>query len=166
MREIPLTHGQVALVDDEDYDLLTIHKWSALKAQRQNRVNFYAVRTVTADGQQDCIYMHRVVIGAADGQKVDHKNGNGCDNQKSNLRFANSSQNVANQIALLRANKSGYRGVYWAAYAKRWRAQLGGHGARVHLGYFDDPLAAARAYDRAAVAVWGEFARPNLSEVP
>lgn len=91
---------------------------------------------------------------------IDHANGNGADNRAKNLRDATPLQNLAN-TKLPRANTSGLKGVSWRASKGRWRATIREHGRHRHLGYFDDPLEAAAAYDRAALELHGEFARTN-----
>ena len=105
MREIPLTRGQVALVDDEDYEYLSQFKWHAYKDTRNARTRWYARR-----GASPQVYMHAEIMQSQAGQKVDHQNENGLDNQRSNLRFATAAQNAHN-TGLKSTNTSGYRGA-------------------------------------------------------
>ena len=151
MKIVQLTFGKEALVDDEDYEFLM--QWSWGFEPRENtgyaRRKFYG-RTV---------YMHQLVAkrsGLIVKNDVDHCDGNGLDNRRENLRPATRSQNNANQC-LSRRNKSGYKGVYWSSAAQKWAAQL----ARKYLGLFEDPCEAARAYNEAATAQFGEFAKLN-----
>lgn len=86
MKEIPLTQGKVALVDDEDCERLNQFKWYALK--RPN--TWYAVRNVWVENKRTAISMHREIMDASRGQEIDHKNGDGLYNLKVNLRFCTS----------------------------------------------------------------------------
>ncbi len=156
---IPLTRGQVAIVDDEDADLASF-KWHA----KPNRQTFYARRRVwVGNGKQIDVSLHRTVaermgISAHD---VDHKDRNGLNCTRENLRGATRSQNTANRPRQA-DNKSGYKGVHWSSRWKRWVAGIRANGKKRHLGYFSDPVTAAHAYDRAAVEVFGEFAYLNF----
>ena len=94
------------------------------------------------------------------GQLVDHENGNGLDNRRTNLRIATTSQNNRN-TALRSTNSSGYKGVSWNNENQRWKAQIQTDGTKTFLGYFDDLLDAAQAYNDAALEQHGEFARLN-----
>lgn len=146
-REIPLTQGHVALVDDKDYErFMAMGKW---------QVSLCGGRLYAARGHQR---MHRLLI---DAPLVDHINGNGLDNRRANLRPATGTQNNANSRRS-RANTSGYKGVSLYRRTGRWRAYLGTRPREVHLGYFDTPEQAARAYDAAATQAWGEYARLNF----
>lgn len=152
MKEILLTQNKVALIDDEDWELVKNYKWSAQKGKNDT---FYAVTTIT-------VPMHQLIMGIKD-QAIDHINGNGCDNQKINLRTATSQQNSFN-----RRKRSGcsslYKGVCWSKKAKKWRAYLTKDQHYLSLGYFKDEKEAARAYDRAALIHFGSFARLNFNE--
>jgi len=105
------------------------------------------------------VYMHRVIAEAKAGQLVDHVNGDRLDNRRQNLRLATPTQNNANSRDRRRGGR--YRGVYWHRQAGRWISQISLHGRVYHLGLFDAPEAAARAYDLAARAAHGAFARTN-----
>lgn len=157
MKEIPLTQGQVALVDDEDYEWLSNRKWCV------------ATKRVYAMGrdveEKKNIYMHQLIfkhygIEIPEGMEIDHKNGNNLDNQKSNLRPGTRSQNNMNSRS--RENStSKYKGVSWASHAKKWRAQLQINKKHCHLGYFETEKDAAIAYNEAALKYFGEFAKLN-----
>lgn len=150
---IPLSRGKVAIVDAADYEWLMQWKWKA----RKGHSTFYALRRV--DGH--IISMHRVIMGVTDpGVLIDHANRNGLDNRRCNIRIATRSQNMHNRIASSN-NTSGYKGVHWDARKRKWIAKIGSNDERKHLGHFDSAEDAARAYDIAALAMHGEFARPN-----
>jgi len=161
-REIPLTQGLVAIVDDEDFKRLIRNRWFAGRKRRQT----YAVRQIyLAESKTNRrLYMHREVLGARPGSQVDHANGNGLDNRRSNLRYANYSQQKANSM-LSSSNTSGFKGVSRDGRGRRkeWRAQLRVGGRSLLCGSFHEATEAARAYDEAAVTHFGEFARTNLS---
>jgi hypothetical protein len=160
VKEIPLTQGKVALVDDEDYEYLSQWKWWAMK----NGKNWYAGRNSrTIDGKRFNVYMHRVIMQAGPGQQIDHRDGNACNNTRSNLRFATHSQNQGNQRRNS-INTSSYKGVTWQKNDKKWVSKINKNKQRYHLGYFDDPIEAALAYDRAAKELHGEFARINFPQ--
>lgn len=151
--EIPLTRGMVAVIDAVDAYLAGFN-WCAVPAGR----TWYAVRAVGPHGKQKPIYMHRMVLG--DGARVDHRDRNGLNNRRNNLRAATPSQNNTNSYRPV--NKSGFRGV--VAMRKKWRAQIRRDGQRTNLGFFDSPVEAARAYDEAAVRFHGEFATLNFPQ--
>jgi len=159
MRTIPLSQGKVALVNDEDYEYLSQWKWHA----HHERLTWYALRNITrSDGTQRQIRMQNILMGPAQEERVDHIDGNGLDNQRSNLRIATIAQNGQNK-GLSRANTSGYKGVVWNRERNRWRAQIVVEGRSIYLGSFIDLIEAAQAYDVAAQHHFGEFARLNLT---
>lgn len=150
--------GRVALVDDEDYELVSRYRWYAIKSDDR----YYACSSSlpgTYPGRTH-IRMHMLLTGNA---LTDHKNGNGLDNQRENLRAATYTQNLMNQ-RVRSDSTTGYRGVTREAHG--WRAVVKANGVRKHLGYFSTPELAARAYDAAAVEMHGEFARLNFPDDP
>jgi len=158
MVEIKLTQGQVALIDDEDYELISQHKWCAYK----HRKMFYASRSCYINGLKTVIRMHRLIMNAPDGTQVDHINGNGLDNRKENLRLVSNHQNQWNRHSI--SGKSKYKGIHWNKQSKKWQSQIKVYGKRIHLGYFREEIDAAVAYDKAAIKYFGEFAKPNFIE--
>lgn len=154
--EIPLSGGGVALVDEFDAArVIAAGPWHA----RPHGRTTYAQRHVTrADGARTTQQMHTLIMGVVG---VDHRNHDGLDNRRSNLRPASQSQNTANQRQR-RDNTSGYRGV--SRKRRRWIAQIRVNGVQQHIGTYDTPVAAARAYDAAASAAFGEFAYQNFPQ--
>lgn len=154
MKTIQLTRGQVALVDDEDYESLKEFNWCATKAKN----TYYATRAfVKPDGKRTNIFMHQFLCGKG----TDHIDGNGLNNQRNNLRLASKQQNSWNQ-RVSRVNKSGFKGVSWNARRKKWLAQMNVNGTYFYLGDHATPEEAARAYDNAARKHQGEYARLNF----
>jgi hypothetical protein len=163
MKEIQLTKGYVALVDDEDFERVNQYCWCAgITTHRDGSKTVYAKR---ANNEVLAFYcMHRLILGITDPQiEVDHEDHNGLNNQKYNLRVATSSQNQAN--AKVRSdNTSGFKGVCWHKQHEKWNARIQVNGTMLHLGLFTDPIEAAKSYDAAAVKYHGEFARCNFAE--
>jgi hypothetical protein len=165
MREIPLTRGYVAFVDDADYERVTAAgPWSA---HIDRRKNVYARHTMqhNAEGKQPTLLMHRFILGITDSKvKVDHRNRYGLDNRRENLRLPTNSQNGANANKCRRGASSRFRGVSWHKRIGKWGAHIGVNRKLIHLGYFAEELDAARAYDAAAREHFGEFAHFNLGQ--
>lgn len=159
MKEIPLTQGKTALVDDEDYEALRVFNWQA----KNKEVDiWYAYRGGRNGEAATGFYMHREILGITSKEHwVDHRNRNGLDNRRANLRIATKSQNQFNSAKPC-TNKSGYKGVYFKAQTGRWAAQIRANGRCFHLGYYDSAEEAARVYDNAAKEKHGEFARTNF----
>jgi hypothetical protein len=146
---IHLTHGKVALVGAADRELMSVFPWRAVRI----RHTWYAETYV--EGARE--YMHRLLMGVGPGQRVDHRDGDGLNNRRSNLRLVTSGLNQANRRVVL--SKSGYKGV--TQRAGRWRAYITVGGKFQSLGAFATPEEAARAYDAAARELFGEFACTN-----
>jgi hypothetical protein len=159
VKEIPLTKGFVALVDDHDYEaLMSLGKWQA-KVEAHATYAFH--RFLARDGQKHNWGMHAVIMGTR-GNKivVDHIDGNGLNNQRSNLRRATQTQNHGNSRKRSDALHSSFRGV--TKNGKYWRAIIRANNVRRNIGYFPTAEAAARAYDQAAIELFGEFANLNF----
>lgn len=156
MKTIPLTRGLCAIVDDEDYEWLTMMgKWHV----GSNRC-FYAVRWESRarnNGKQKKIFMHRIILPSPTG--VDHINGDGLDNRRSNLRVATAWENSLNRRKSSKATKSKYVGI--GPHGRKWRADIVFHGKRKYLGLFKTDIEAAQAYNQMARILFGEFARLN-----
>ena len=146
MKEIPLTQGQVAVVDDDIYEELMKYKWHAQK----HRNTYYARRTVHEKGNNGkcrCVMLHHIVIGNPPlGMIVDHIDGNGLNNQRSNLRFVTCRQNQQNQHI---AKTSQYPGVHWHKKINRWVSRIKVNGIRRNLGVYVNEKDAFEAYCKA-----------------
>lgn len=160
MKTIPLTQGKVALVDDELFDELNRFKWCASRGGK----TFYAIRLVwVAWGRKAGYSMHREVfrlLGEDVLCTVDHKDRNGLNNQRHNLREASHAEQSRNH-GMQVSNTSGYIGVSWDKKAGKWVARASMDGKRKRLGYFDDPAEAAEVRDHYVQKHYGEFAILN-----
>jgi len=113
------------------------------------------------EGKRRVIHMHRVILQPKKGLDIDHINGNRLDNRRINLRYATRSQNNMNRFARCVTSKSPYKGVCWRAHAKRWKAYIKINKTQIHIGYFTTAEKAAKAYNKAAIKYFGEFANLN-----
>lgn len=159
MAEIQLQRGMVALLDDADLPLVKGYKWYAREAFG---VWYVLAPTYKPDGRRTQVYMHRLIMGAGTGQRIDHRDSNGLDNRRENLRFSTNAENTRNARKHINGATSAYKGVSWHQRSSKWKAQIGVDGKDVVLGYYPDEIKAAQAYDRAAIEYFGEFARPNF----
>jgi len=149
MKKMPLTQGKFALVDDADYEWLSRWKWHA----HEDHGNWYAERWR--------VRMHNEILPPPAGLEVDHKNHDGLDNRRINLRLGTHAQNGANRLPN-KNHSSIFKGVTRRGGRGKWQAAIRVNGQRTHLGQFGDEQQAARAYDAAALAAFGEFARTNF----
>lgn len=163
MKEIKLTQGKVALVDDEDYDYLNQWKWCAEKG----RYTYYAMRGVRHGRKVEGIRMHRFILNTSKLMEVDHIDHNGLNNQKHNIRNCNTSQNNKNVTSW---GKSKYLGVCFS-HSKRKdkiytsiQSRIRVNNEVCHLGSCKTEEQAAKRYDTAAIYFHGEFANLNFKE--
>lgn len=158
--EIPLSRGMVSLIDVEDYEAVTAAgKWYANPSCR----TFYARRKrLVGKGKWIATTIHTLITGWP---LVDHRNGDGLDNRRANLRPATVTQNGMSRRRRI-DNTTGYKGVIYRKDRSYWTAAVSVRGRSQHLGCFSTPADAARAYDVAARAAYGEFARLNFPEEP
>jgi hypothetical protein len=157
MKEIKLTQGKVALVDDVDYEWINSFKWHVTRHANGKE---YASRMIYNRGKRAIISMHRLIMGTQIGQEVDHIDNLGLNNQRANLRNCNRSQNNINSH---RANgTSKFKGVYWYGPRNKWRAKIKINRVCIHLGYFVLETDAAMAYDKKALELYGSFAKLNI----
>lgn len=151
MKYINLTQGKQAIIDDEDFERVNQYKWYAYKVKKS--LTFYARRS----SRGHTIHLHRFILNIIDNKiRLDHKNRNGLDNRKENLRIADQSQNMINYV---RKNKTGYRGV--SQRGNTYFANLEIKGKDIFLGNFKTAQEAALAYNRGAIKHFGEFAILN-----
>ncbi len=164
MTTIPLgKSGLVALVDDEDAERVGSYLWHAFRSGG----NVYAIRRIRVGGYKGpkvCCLMHRFIVSAPDGLDVDHRNHNGLDNRRENLRVCEHVHNMRNMLPHSTGHSSTFKGVGFHKKRAKWRAFIRLNGREEHLGLFVSEIEAARAYDAAALAAWGEFAWLNFPE--
>lgn len=151
MREIYLTQGYVALVDDADFGAVNAFKWCASKIRR----GVYASRKINGAVQ----YLHHFLMGAT---QIDHEDGDGLNNCRDNLRPATNQQNQRGFKHKRAGASSEYRGVSWDTRDKKFKAGITINGKGKYLGSFINEEDAARAYDAAARVFFGEFASTNF----
>lgn len=164
-RFIALTQGRFAIVDEQDRDQLARFNWFAIK----DKHTYYAVRNVKRDGKPALEFMHRVVAGTVQlGIDVDHRDGDGLNNRRSNLRECSVRNNRRNVCHVKAGKTSRWKGVYLSPARgggeQRWRAAIKLQNGKLSLGSFANEYEAARAYDRAALEHFGEFAALNFGQ--
>jgi hypothetical protein len=155
MKEVPVSGGLVALVDDDDLELVQQFKWLRFAPSKSRIV--YADRVWYEGRRLRHQLMHSLIIGV---RGIDHRNMNGLDNQRSNLRIANQSQNGANQRA--RGGSSPFKGVSWSGRLGKWMAYIKVNRRSSYLGSFVSEIDAAMAYDQRAREEFGPFAALNF----
>ena len=143
--------GIAIMVDEDDFDCLSETKWC---------ISHYGY----AVGMHNKIYtyMHRLILNAPTNLEVDHINRDRIDNRKANLRLCNKSQQQANSVSSKKTKTSKYKGVRWKKDIKKWGASIKHNYKPIGLGVYVSEEDAARAYDKAAKKIFGEFARTNL----
>ena len=151
VKRIPLTDGHYALVDAADYE--------ALSRYNRRLQNGYAARREKAK----TTYMHRQIMQPPKGMMVDHVNHHKLDNRRANMRVCTRQQNTHNNDKHA-GSSSRFKGVGYSKDRHKWFAKIWFEGRRIWLGYFHDEVEAAKAYDRAAVECFGEFAHLNFPE--
>ena len=156
MKMIQLTQDKVTIVDDEDYAKFGHLKW-----------HYSHGRAMRRDGykKKTNYWLHREIMGNPDGLVVDHINGNPLDNRKSNLRICTQAMNCKNVSKTKKKTSSVYKGVYYAPRNKnKWQAYIGSSstGKRINLGSYATEEQAAKAYNDAAISLYGEFAKLNI----
>lgn len=151
MKYIPLTNGGNAIIDNEDYKKVSKYKWFRVKGDGRESAHMTKKKTNS---------MHRFLMNPPKDLVVDHKNGNGLDNRRYNLRICTYAENSRNAKKNIR-NTSGYKGVIWHKASKKWSARINYNYRRISLGYYNDVIDAANAYDAAAKELFGEYAKLN-----
>ena len=150
---IPLTQGKFAIVDAADFEWLSKQKWYAKK-------DWHTYYAFSSKG----ISMHRQILGLkkGDGKLTDHKNGNGLDDRRSNIRVCTCSENSQNLHKLKKGKSCEYQGVHKHRRTGQWRARIKKNQKLIHIGLFADPEEAARVYDRKALELFGPDAKTNF----
>ena len=144
MKTIPLTQGKVAVIDDDDLELVSKYNW------------YYLPNGYAANKTKKTIYMHRLIAGTPDDMETDHINGDKLDNRRCNLRICTKQDNMRNRDKQ-NNNTTGYKGVYKTTGSEKWRAQIVINRKAKHLGLFDTREEAAQAYREAEKKYFGEF---------
>lgn len=158
-RIIPLTRNQVTLVSTHRYEELSKFNWCA--THRGTGKGFIAVRRIGTRKEGRVLPMHEVICPCPEGMEPDHINGNALDNRDENLRPSTHHQNTMNK-PIQPNNTSGFKGVSYRKDRRKWGAYIKFNGKMIHLGRFIDREDAARAYDRKAIELFGDFARTNF----
>lgn len=159
MKQIPLSQGLFALVDDEDYESVSKFKWYA----KIDGVRKYAARNIKlSTGKRTVLKMHRQILKIDNPSDCcDHINGNGLDNRRENLRVCTIQQNLSNR-GIASNNRSGFKGVYWSKRYQKWEVEVWASKKKNYVGRFISLKDAAIAYNEAAKKHHGEFARLNI----
>lgn len=155
-KQIPLTKGYSVIVDDEDYDMLMAYKWHTSRFG-------YAQTSVGGRKNKRGILMHRLLLEEPQGMEVDHVNGNRLDNRRCNLRLVTHAQNMKNMNSNTNTS-SRFKGVSWCKSRNLWEVNIQADDQPTHIGRYASEVAAAKAYNAAALELHGEFAR--LNEIP
>ena len=166
-RKIKLTRGKYAKVSQEDFARMNKDRWYVTT---KNNQTFYAVRMIYAGGRKKQIQMHRAIMNPEKNLVVDHRDGDGLNNTRGNLRIATQAENCYNKRKCRNKRSSQYKGVSYRKRDKKWTAVITFKGISINLGMFEDEIEAAKAYDEAAKAydeaareLYREYAHLNFS---
>lgn len=151
---ILLTNGGEALIDKRYFNKVSKYKWYKHTVNKHT----YVWRTSRFKGKM--IKLHTFLMRTPKGMMVDHINGDGLDNRKSNLRLCLPCENSRNQ-KLKSKNTSGYKGIHFSKPNKKWVARIGVNYKRICIGSFIDKIDAIHAYNKYCLKYHGKFARPN-----
>jgi hypothetical protein len=167
MKPIELSKGKLAIVDDEDLALVSRYSWHVVNVGGRE----YTQASIWTNGRSKNIYMHRLIMGFPSGKDIDHANHNTLDNRKCNLRECTRSQNHFNRLKGI--SKSKFKGVSLVSWTTggehfhngKWRARIKVNREEKHIGCYGTEEAAARAYDEAAINLFGDFALLNFPKI-
>lgn len=157
VRTIPLTRGYVAMVDEGDYARVAAHKWCVMVRRTKTRTTVYAKRAQRLNGRKSWVYMHHFILGRV--TRTDHRDGDGLNNTRFNLRPCSQSENLANKRK--GSGTSRFKGVSWNKMTRKWAAAIWKDNVEHKLGHFPAEADAATAYNFKAYELYGEFARMN-----
>ena len=157
-KEIPLTQGYCAIVDDDDYNELSKYKWHINDRKRLYAVRTVGTKTINSKREVSKVYMHRQIMKPQGDLVVDHINGNNLDNRKSNMRTCRQRDNTRN-CKLSKNNTSGYYGV--SPIKNKWSANIHYLSKKIFLGNYNNIKDAAKAYNKAAKEYFNGYARLN-----
>lgn len=158
--EIALTQGKTCTINLKDLNKVYDKRWCAAKTNN----HFYAVTSVKQeDGKWKLVYMHKLLMNTPTGMDTDHINHDGLDNTRDNLRICTRSENLRN-CKSFKNSTSRFKGVCWAKTMNKWNANIWEGRKNRNLGYFECEIAAAQAYNRAAIEAFGDFAHINTSK--
>jgi len=160
MKIIKLSNSaRVTLVDDSDFPFLSEYRWHLHTRKKKNRTYRYARTCFYVNGKRLKVPMARIILNAPAEFDVDHNDGDGLRNLKSNLRLATRANNTQNARKPIRPATSAFKGVQ--AVGNKWRARIFVQSKRRHLGIFATEEEAAAAYDRAAKGAFKSFSKTN-----
>jgi len=163
MKEIKLLHGEIALVDNEDYDVVMKYRWRTTKNKRGTT---YATTTIWVKEKksQTQLSMHKKIMGTPPrkGLMVDHKNRKTLDNRRCNLRWVTPTQNSFNSEKRTTNRHSKYKGVTFYPKRNKWKSSIMAYGKATFVGHFDSEIEAALAWNEKAKELHGEFAVLNI----
>ena len=160
MKRIILTQGKFAIVDDIDFRKVSRIKWRAVKGK--GNATFYAVHMFYNNGKPYEIRMHRFILNVPDNMLTDHRDFNGLNNRRNNLRICNHQQSQQHRRGQKIKNRtSDFKGVSYRTKNGKWQAQIKHNYKSIWIGEYDNEIDAAKAYDQKAIELFGEFAYTN-----
>jgi len=163
MKEITLANNKgIAIIDDEDFEEIRRCKWHLFNAHNGCCYALTNIKSEKTKGGRTTISMQRMILKPMKKEQIDHLNHGGLDNQKTNLRICNNSQNQMNKRKSKNQTSSQYKGVGWHVWRKKWQAFIGQDSCQICIGYFDNEELAALAYNKKAVELFGDFAYLNM----